>query len=59
MMDESVEEQPGEREGTGEHPALVVPRSFSFEVLPEVAERVILRTKKYLENRAQQKKSEK
>ncbi len=52
---EPVERQ---EQTTGEHPALVVPRSFSFEVVPDVADRVIERTKKYLEKRATEKNAE-
>ncbi len=42
----------------GQHAALVVPRSFSFEVLPDVADRVLQRTRKYLQQRESQKKAE-
>lgn len=47
------------RRETGGYPAMIVPQSFSFEVLPDVAERVIERTKKYLEERADQRLAEK
>ncbi len=43
----------------GQHAVLVVPRSFSFEVLPDVAERVQERTRKYLQLRESQKKAAK